>query len=90
MFFFRRSNVAPILRQIEQAYTRLHQLCDVLKEKPSCTTQANPHGLRIEESNELIASLKRFFNESGAAEQVRLMAIAPKSWGRKKIERWYV
>ncbi|CAF3121768.1 unnamed protein product [Rotaria sp. Silwood2] len=85
-----RSNVAPIRRQIDQVYTHLHQLCDVFEGKINCSSQANPHGVRIEESNELIAGLKRLFNESNAAEQVRLMTIAPKSLGRQKIERWCV
>ena len=51
MFSFRRSNVAPILRQIDQVYAHLHQLCDIHEDKVSNSTQANPHGLRIEESN---------------------------------------
>jgi CHASE1-domain containing sensor protein len=71
-------------------YTKLHQLCDVLEGKVNSFTQANPHELRIEESNELITGLKKLFNESSAAEQVRLMTIAPKTWGRRKTERWYV
>ena len=49
---------------------------------------ANPHNLLISESNELLHGLKILFNESDDAEQVRLMTIAPKQWGRKKVEKW--
>ena len=90
MFSLRRSIVAPIRRRIDQVYTHLHQLCDILEGQVSNSTQANPHGLCIEESNELISGLKKLFNESSTAEQVRLMTIAPKTWGRKKTEKWCV
>jgi hypothetical protein len=36
------------------------------------------------ESNELLAGLKNLFADSDADEQVRLMTIAPKEWGRQK------
>jgi hypothetical protein len=39
------------------------------------------------ESNELLAGLKNLFADSDADEQVRLMTIAPKEWGRQKIEK---
>jgi hypothetical protein len=87
-FFISRSRVAPIRRQIDQVYTTLHQLCNVLEGMPHCSTQANPHELSIEESNELLTGLKKFFDESSVAEQIRLITIAPKAWGRKKTERW--
>ena len=79
MFSLRRSIVVPIRRRIDQVYTHLHQLCDILEGKVSNSTQANPHGLCIEESNELISGLKKLFNEISTAEQVRLMTIAPKN-----------
>ena len=87
MFSLRRSNAVPIRRLIDQVYTHLHQLCDILEDNVSNSMQANPHGLRIEESNELMSGLKKLFNESSTAEQVQLMTIAPKRWGRKKTER---
>ena len=58
MFSLPRSNVAPIRRRIDQFYTHLHQLYDIVEGKASNTTQANPHGLRIKETNELISGLK--------------------------------
>ena len=36
------------------------------------------------ESNELLDGLKKLYAESDADEQVRLMTIAPKEWGRQK------
>ena len=54
------------------------------------STQTNPHELRVEESYELITGLKKLFNESSPAEQVRLITIALKNWCRRKTERWCV
>jgi hypothetical protein len=90
MFLFSRSNVAPIRRQVDQVYRNLHQMCDVLEGQMDKSTETNPHELRVEESYELITGLKKLFNESSPAEQVRLMTIAPKNWGRSKTERWCV
>jgi hypothetical protein len=53
-----------------------------------CSTQVNPHEFSLEESNEGLTSLKKFFDESNVAEQIRLMTIAPQAWDRKKTERW--
>jgi hypothetical protein len=89
-FLFSRSNVAPVRRQIDQLYRNLHQLCNVLEGNLDSSTQANPHGLLIEESDEFLNELKKLFNESNPDEKVRLMTIAPKKWGRRKTERWYV
>jgi hypothetical protein len=48
------------------------------------THDPNPHGLSVSESNELLYGLKRLFIESDDKDQVRLMKIAPKEWGRQK------
>ena len=42
------------------------------------------------ESNEFLDGLKKLYGDSDANEQVRLMTIAPKEWGRQKIEKWCV
>jgi hypothetical protein len=34
--------------------------------------------------------LKKLYADSNDSEQVRLMTIAPKKWGRQKIEKWCV
>ncbi len=85
-----RSAVSPIRAKVDEMYRILHRLCDVLDEKPQVSHDPNLHGLRISESNELLDSLKKLFAESDADEQVRLMTIAPKGWGRQKIEKWCV
>lgn len=82
--------VSPIRAKVDEVYRKLHQLCDALEEKPQISYDPNPHGLRISESNELLDGLKKLFTESSADEQVRLMTIAPKEWGRQKIKKWFV
>ena len=53
--------IAAIRRRIDQVYTHLYQFYDILEGKVSNLTQTNSHGLRIEESNELISGPKRLF-----------------------------
>ena len=65
-------------------YRKLNRLCDILDEKSQVSYDPNPHGLRICESNEFLLGLKKLYGDSDANEQVRLMTIAPKEWGRQK------
>ena len=85
-----RSTVSPIRAKVDELYRKLHRLCDILDEEPQVSYDPNPHGLRISESNEFLDGLKKLFAESDADEHVRLLTIAPKEWGRQKIERWCV
>lgn len=61
-----------------------------MDEKSQVLHDPNPHGLLIHESNELLSGLRKLYADSDANEQVRLMTIAPKEWGRQKIEKWCV
>jgi hypothetical protein len=71
-------------------YRKLNRLCDILDGKSQVLHDPNPHGLMISESNELLGGLRKLYADSDANEQVRLMTIAPKEWGRQKIEKWCV
>ncbi|CAF1500343.1 unnamed protein product [Adineta ricciae] len=84
-----RSAVLPIRAKVDEVYSRLNSLCDILDGKSHASPDPNPHGLRICESNELLDGLKKLYADSDASEQVRLMTIAPKGWGRLKIEKWF-
>ncbi|CAF1263346.1 unnamed protein product [Adineta ricciae] len=42
----------------------------------------------IAKSNELLDGLKKLYADSDDSEQIRSMTIAPKEWGRQKIEKW--
>ncbi|CAF3354998.1 unnamed protein product, partial [Rotaria sp. Silwood2] len=82
-----RLNTNSIRSRINQVYTYLHGLCDILQGKSGNEHNPNPHELLVEESNDLLTGLKNLFNESCASEQVRLLTIAPKAWGREKIRK---
>ncbi|CAF4875135.1 unnamed protein product [Rotaria sp. Silwood1] len=84
-----RSAVLPIRAKVDEVYRKLNRLCDVLDEKSQVSYDPNPHGLRICESNDLLDGLKKLYADSNDSEQVRLMTIAPKEWGRQKIEKWF-
>ena len=85
-----RSAVLPIRAKVDEVYRKLNRLCDILDGKSQVSHDPNPHGLMICESNELLDGLKKLYADSDANEQVRLMTIAPKEWGRQKIEKWCV
>ena len=83
-----RSAVRPIRLKIDELYRELHQLCDVLEGGNESSHDPNPHGLLLSESNELLDGLKMLFSNGSDQDQVRLMTIAPKRWGRQKMEKW--
>lgn len=85
-----RSAVFSIRDKVDEVYRKLHHLCDVLEGLPQVSHDPSVHKLRISESNELLDGLKRLFDNSNTDEQIRLMTIAPNTWGRKKIEKWFV
>ena len=85
-----RSTIFPIRIKVDEVYRKLQQLCDELEGVTQASYDPNPHELRISESNELLDGVKKLFAESDANEQIRLMTIAPREWGRQKIERCFV
>ncbi|CAF4757870.1 unnamed protein product [Rotaria sp. Silwood1] len=82
-------NTRSIRSKIDEVYTYLHGLCDILEGKSAQANNPNPHGLLVQESNDLLTGLKDLFNESDVSEQVRLLTIAPKEWGREKVRKWF-
>jgi hypothetical protein len=83
-----RSTVIPIRQQIDHLYRNLHQLCDVLESKEENSNVPNPHDILVSESNELLFGLKNLYHDSDESDQVRIMTISPKDWGREKIRKW--
>jgi hypothetical protein len=61
----------------------------VLEHDDSQLHVPNPHSLEINESNELLGGLKELYKQSSDLEQTRLMRIAPLSWGRVMLSRWF-
>jgi len=88
MLYLFRSKVSPIRRQIDELYRNLHDLCDVLEGKQEESNDPNLHDVLVTESNELLTGLKNLFKDSDESEQIRIMTISPKEWGREKIQNW--
>ncbi|CAF3771436.1 unnamed protein product [Rotaria sp. Silwood1] len=82
-------NTRSIRSKIDEVYTYLHGLCDILEGKSAQANNPNPHGLLVQESNDLLTGLKDLFNESDVSEQIRLLTIAPKEWGHEKVRKWF-
>ncbi|CAF3007423.1 unnamed protein product [Rotaria sp. Silwood2] len=85
-----RSAVLPMRVKVNEVYRKLDRLCDILDRKSQVLHDPNPHGLMIRESNDLLGGLRKLYADNDANEQVRLMTIAPKEWGRQKIKKWCV
>ena len=83
-----RSAVRPIRLKIDEIDRELHQLCDVLEGENECSREPNPQGILVSELNELLDGLKMLFRNGSGQDQVRLITIASKRWGRQKIEKW--
>ena len=79
-----------IREQVDYVYRHLQHLCDILEENDSDEVHdMNPGLIRIDESNELLNGMKELCWKSSYEEQVRLMTIAPDSWGRTAIAQWF-
>ena len=85
-----RSTIFAIRIRVDEVYRKLEQLCDELQGVTQASYDPNLHEPRISQSNDLLDGVKKLFAESDANEQIRLMTIAPREWGRQKIERWIV
>ncbi|CAF3930768.1 unnamed protein product [Rotaria sp. Silwood1] len=83
-----QSKVAPIRQQIDELYRKLHHLCDVLESTDKNSNDPNPHDILVSESNQLLSGLKNLYHDSDESDQIRIMTIAPKHWGREKIRKW--
>ena len=79
-----------IREQVDYVYRHLQHLCNILEENDSDEVHdMNSDSIRIDKSNELLDGMKELFKQSTYEEQVRLMTIAPDSWGRTAIAQWF-
>lgn len=78
-----------IRQQIDNVYRRLRHICDVLEYTSAESHDPNPHSIEINETNDLLVGLKELFEQSSDSEQIRLMTIAPVSWGRVMLSKWF-
>lgn len=81
--------IKQIRNQIDDVYRHLQKLCDELEDNEPQLHSPNPHSLEINESNELLNGLKELYKQSTDVEQTRLMTIAPLSWGRVMLSKWF-
>lgn len=88
--FYCSRRFKKIREQIDNVYRHLKHLCDVLEANDGNEVDYVNHDLiHIDESNELLQGLKELFKQSTYEEQVRLMTIAPDSWGRTALAQWF-
>ncbi|CAF4597394.1 unnamed protein product [Rotaria socialis] len=80
------------MEKIQDPRTNRHlkHLYDVLEQNDDNEVHdLNPDSIRIDESNEFLHGMKELFKQSTYEEQVRLMMIAPESWGRTALSQWF-
>ena len=94
---FVRTNVScysrrhkKIREQVDSVYRYLQYLCDLLEDKGSNEIHdPNPHSISINESNQIFTRRQELFKQSTWEEQIRLMTIAPLTWGRIDLSQWF-
>lgn len=74
---------------MDNVYRHLLGLCEKLENSHPHLQDSNPHAIGTDESNKLLSGVKQLFKQSGNAEQIRLMTIAPTDWGRIMIRKWF-
>jgi hypothetical protein len=87
MYNSRRNKL--IREQIDVVYRHLHGLCDILENHDTQPHVPNPHAIPVDESNKLLDGVKQLFEQSSAAERIRLMTISPPDWGRIILQKWF-
>ena len=78
-----------IREQVDDFYRHLSRLCDILKDIHIESHDPNPHAIETDESNKLLDGVKQLYEESSDSERIRLVTIAPFSWGRIKLCKWF-
>jgi hypothetical protein len=78
-----------IREQVDNVYRHLRGLCDILENNHPQSHDPNPHAIEIDESNKLLDGVKQLYEQSGDAERIRLMTIAPLDWGRVILRNWF-
>ncbi|CAF3305172.1 unnamed protein product [Rotaria socialis] len=81
---------ASSIQEDPRTNRHLKHLYDVLEQNDDNEVHdLNPDSIRIDESNEFLHGMKELFKQSTYEEQVRLMMIAPESWGRTALSQWF-
>ena len=79
-----------MIQEDPRANRHLKHLCYILEEKDSSEIHdLNSDLIRIDVSNELLCDMRELFKQITYEEQVRLMMIAPSSWGRTALLQWF-
>ena len=79
-----------IRQQVDNVYRYLQYLCDLLEDNGSNEIRdPELYSISINESNQILQSVKELFKQSTWEEQIRLMAIAPHNWGRTELSQWF-
>jgi hypothetical protein len=88
VFFSRQTNIIneKIRRTIEAIRFAANYL---LKKSSREEIKSNDSKVTIEEANIFLYGLQMLFDQSDYDEQIRLLTIAPRSWGRKRIETFF-
>ena len=80
-----------VLRQkVDHATVKMRMLRDSIlnRSNESRTRMSRNSTISVADSDTLLEGLRKLFNASSDDEQMRLLTVAPSSWGRNKVENF--
>ena len=80
-----RRHTQLLQQKIDEAYTKMRRLCSSLINQDENSKKSDHFKLSAFDSDVLIEGLQTLFKCSSDSEKVRLLTIAPVSWGRNAI-----
>lgn len=89
-FSFRRHT--NVLRQkVDDATVKMRMLLDgILNRSDEPRTRVSRNStISVADSDTLLEGLRKLFNASADDEQIRLLTVAPSTWGRHKVENFF-
>ncbi|CAM4796483.1 unnamed protein product [Rotaria magnacalcarata] len=81
----RRWHTQVLRRKIDDAYKNMLKLCCSTTREEENSGRSDDLKLSGSDSDTLIEGLQALFNHSSGSERIRLLTLAPPSWGRKTI-----
>ncbi|CAF4655176.1 unnamed protein product, partial [Rotaria sp. Silwood2] len=76
-------------QKVDDAYTKMRKLCSPIINRTEDSTRSHNFKLSMPDSDALIAGLQTMFKRSTDSEKLRVLTVAPVSWGRNTIVNFF-
>ena len=87
--FLIRRNTRVLQQKVDDAYTKMRILCNSTIHQDQDAKRSHYSKLIVPNSNGLIEGLQTLLKHSSSSEKIRLLTIAPVSWGRNTVVNFF-